>query len=125
MSAREPKPIDAATERRLAAGMAYIQKHFRKGPRLPEIAAAGDLSPFHFHRLFHHHYGKTPKQVLTELQIAEAQRLVLAGKPLPDVARRTGFAHQSHLTYRFKMFVGKTPDRWLRAAKAEGIARAA
>ena len=58
--------------------------------------------------------GRTPKQVMNELQVAEAQRLMAAGTPLRDVAALAGFAHRSHFTSRFKMLTPTTPSRWLR-----------
>src|SRR5687768_18567717 len=76
---------------RLQSAMAYIQREFRRGPTLPEIARAAHLSPFHFHRMFRRAFGKTPKHVMVELQIAEAQKLMLAGVPLAKAAKRAGF----------------------------------
>ena len=66
------------------------------------------------HAVLHRPFGRTPKQVITELQIAEAQRLMAAGTPLKDVARLIGFAHQTHFTHRFKLLTLTTPARWLR-----------
>ena len=102
---------------RLSAAMAFMQREFRRGPKLAEIARAAHLSPFHFHRLFRRHFDKTPKQVLVELQIAEAQKLMLAGVPLAKAAKRAGFAQQSHLSTRFKKVTGLTPGQWLLRAK--------
>src|SRR5687767_6916988 len=98
---------------RLQSAMAYIQREFRRGPTLPEIARAAHLSPYHFHRMFRVAFGKTPKQVMVELQIAEAQKLMLAGVPLAKTAKRAGFAQQSHLSTRFKKVTGLTPGQWL------------
>lgn len=93
--------------------MAYLQREFRRGPTLPEIARTAHLSPFHFHRLFRQEFAKTPKQIMVELQIAEAQKLMLAGVPLAKAAKRAGFAQQSHLSTRFKKMTGLTPGQWL------------
>jgi AraC-like DNA-binding protein len=112
-----PKPdhkIDADCVRRLDTAMDFIRSRFRDGIDLHDIAKAASYSPFHLHRLFHRHFGRTPKAVMTELQIAEAQRLMAAGTPLRDVAALTGFAHQSHFTSRFKMLTLTTPSRWVR-----------
>lgn len=106
--------FDADCVRRLDAAMDYIHAHYREGIHLPDVARAASYSPFHLHRLFHRHFGRTPKQVITKLQVAEAQRLMAAGTPLKDIARKTGFAHQSHLTTRFKQITLTTPARWAR-----------
>src|SRR5688572_11375245 len=112
-----PKPeqkIDADCVRRLDAAMDFIRSRYREGITLPDVARAASYSPFYLHRLFHRHFGRTPKQVITELQIAEAQRLMSAGTPVRDVAFMTGFAHQSHFMSRFKLMTLTTPARWLR-----------
>lgn len=97
-----------------------MAKEFRRNPRLSEIARIAHFSEYHFHRLFRKRFGKTPKQLLVELQIDEAKRLMLAGQRPADAAGRAGFSHQSHLTSRFKSVTGLTPKQWLLAAqKAE------
>jgi AraC-like DNA-binding protein len=106
-------PIDGQPDPRLLTAMEFMRREFRRGPKLPEIARAAHLSPFHFHRSFRKHFGKTPKQVLAELQIAEVQRLILQGTSLGEAARHVGFAQQSHLTTRFKQVTGMTPTAWL------------
>jgi len=107
---RKPTAGEAALDR----AMAYIVEHFSKPPRLVEVAAAAGLSPFHLHREFRRHFGETPKEVMTRLQIERAKGLMLRGVPLAEVAGRCGFGHQSHLTLRFKMKTGLTPSRWLK-----------
>ena len=103
----------------LAAARAFIERAFRRNVSLSEVAAAARLSPFHFHRLFRRHYGKTPKQFVDELRIAEAKRLALGGMRLEDVARAVGFANQSHLSQRFKQLTGQRPGQWLRANRGK------
>jgi AraC-like DNA-binding protein len=68
----DSEAIDAQLARRLDAGMDFIRQHFREGIGLPDVARAAGYSPFHFHRLFHRHFGRTPKQVITEMQVAES-----------------------------------------------------
>ena len=112
-----PKPdhkIDADCLRRLDAAMDFIRRRFRDGIDLSDIAKAANYSPFHLHRLFHRHFGRTPKQVRSELQVAEAQRLMAAGTPLREIAALAGFSHQSHFASRFKMLTLTTPSRWVR-----------
>jgi AraC-like DNA-binding protein len=108
---------DNAPDGRLLKAMEFMRREFRRGPKLPEIARAAHLSPFHFHRSFRRQFGKTPKQILAELQIAEVQRLILTGVSLGEAAKHVGFAQQSHLTARFKQVIGMTPTAWLTLAK--------
>src|SRR5688572_5810400 len=104
-------------EARLRTAVDFMSREFRRNPRLSEIARVAHFSEYHFHRLFRKRYGKTPKQLLVELQIDEAKRLMMAGQRPADAARRAGFSHQSHLTARFKTITGVTPRQWLIAAR--------
>jgi len=93
--------------------MDYLRKHFREAPRLRDVAKAAHFSPYHFHRIFRNHYGKTFKMAATELQIEEAKRLLLSGKPIAEVSKSVGFASHASFTTRFKRLVGASPHQWL------------
>lgn len=107
-------------EARLQSTLAFMTREFRRNPRLAEIARVAHFSEYHFHRLFRKRFGHTPKQMVIKLQIEEAQRLMLAGHRPADAARQAGFAHQSHLTTRFKAATGTTPRQWLLAHSQTG-----
>jgi AraC family transcriptional regulator len=103
-----------------APAIRIIEKRFRFNPSFTEMAKACSLSPFHFHRRFTIAFSKTPKQMVTEKQIALAKELLLAGKrALPDIAKHCGWAHQSHMTDRFRRVVGLPPRRWAKAERAK------
>jgi AraC-like DNA-binding protein len=88
-----------------------------KNATLHEVAASVGLSPFHFHRRFVELTGMAPKQYLFDCQIADAQAMLLEGRlELYAIARKCGFAHQSHFTSRFRQATGLTPTRWRKAA---------
>jgi AraC family transcriptional regulator len=98
-------------------------KHYRRGPTLEEVAASVHLSQFHFHRRFSDVFGLTPKELLYDLQIDEAKRLLSDPRQaLADIARHCGFSHQSHFTSRFKQGTGLTPTRWRRVTVSSGRA---
>lgn len=109
-----PGDFDADPElARLVPAARYIVEHFSSGPTLHAIAAVAQLSPFHFHRQFSEMLGITPKHLLFDLQIEMASRLVRnEDVELSEIARRCGFAHQSHFTSRFRQATGLTPTRW-------------
>ena len=111
--AKETEPIAA----RMEAALAFIKRAFRENPAIDDIAKTASVSPFYFHRLFRKRYGKTPKQFVLELQIAEVQRLALAGTSLQDAAELTGFSNPSHMSMRFKQLIGLTPAKWRRAER--------
>ena len=51
---------------RIADAIGYINANIQQQPSLDEIAAAINLSPFHFQRLFSRWAGVTPKKYLQE-----------------------------------------------------------
>jgi AraC-like DNA-binding protein len=103
---------------RLIPAFGYMNRNYRKCPRLQDIARSTRLSPFHFHRRFAELLGLTPKQFMLDCQIHEAKTKLLAGKTeLADIARDCGFSHQSHFTSRFKQCTGQTPTRWRRSVR--------
>ena len=100
--------------------MTFMTREFRRNPRLSEIARVAHFSEYHFHRLFRKRFGKTPKRVLVELQIEEAQRLMLDGHRPAEAADTAGFSHQSHLSSRFRQVLGVTPGQWLASERTRG-----
>ena len=112
----------SAIEPKLDRAMAYIRRHFARPVTLQDLARAVGLSPFHLHRQFRRHFGQTPKEVATRLQVEKAKGLILKGVPLSDVARRCGFSHQSHFASRFKMKTGLTARAWLKREVAKKAA---
>ena len=115
-AALRPDAFSADAElSRLAGAVAFMVEHFRRSPTLGDVADAVHLSQFHFHRRFSDLFGLTPKHLLYDLQLNEAQRMLAdPQQPLASIARQCGFAHQSHFTSRFKQGTGLTPTRWRR-----------
>jgi AraC-like DNA-binding protein len=112
--AKDGTRVSETTRRRLAAARDLIERDFRRRRlSLSDVAEAAHLSIYHFHRLFRRHYGMTPKQAINALRVAEVQRLMLSGASLIEASAAVGFSHQSHMTCRFKQFVGMTPRQWL------------
>ena len=125
MKSEAPQPFVRAIaphqKLRLEKAMAYLEKHFRAAPRLRDVAKAAHFSPYHFHRIFRQHFGKTFKIAATELQIGEAKRLLLEGKSVADVSRVLGFASHASFTNRFKRCIGASPNQWLRIQRMKKI----
>jgi AraC family transcriptional regulator len=82
---------------------------------LTELADVAGLSPTHFARAFKESVGSAPHQYLMGLRIERARRLLDSPDAvLSDVAARTGFADQAHLTRLFKRQFGVTPGAFKR-----------
>jgi AraC family transcriptional regulator len=86
------------------------------GPPLEELARACRLSTRHFARAFKQSTGLPPHQWMLRRRIESAQALLRGTNlPLADIALRSAFASQSHLTRVFTAQVGVSPGAWRRA----------
>ncbi len=95
----------------------YLREHYAENVFLDELSALVNLSPFHFSRLFTEQVGIPPHAFQTQLRIARARSLLLRGHSISQIAARTGFADQSHLTRHFKRLVGVTPGQYRLSSK--------
>jgi AraC-like DNA-binding protein len=98
--------------------MRYIRREFAGAPRVRDVARAAGWSPLHLQRRFTERYGRTVKQVVDELRIAAARRMLLRGVRHGEISRRLNFATPSHFTYRFRQLMGMSPSRWLRQQRS-------
>lgn len=92
----------------------YLEAHYAEDVSLAALARLTGLSPFHLLRTFRSAIGLTPHAYVTQVRVAQAKRLLLAGLPLTQVALDTGFGDQSHFTKRFKQIVGVAPGQYRR-----------
>jgi AraC-like DNA-binding protein len=84
-------------------------------PSLEELAAAVNLSPFHFARVFRRATGMPPHTWLMQRRIAQARALLQNGCLPLEVATQLGFADQSHLSRQFKQAYGVGPGAYRNA----------
>ena len=91
----------------------YINAHLEEDLSLSEIAAAADLSQFHFARAFRVSTGLTPQQYLMRQRIERAKHLLAENDlPLVEISLQTGFKNQSHFTTLFRKYTKFTPKLW-------------
>ena len=90
----------------------YLHEHATAKIMLAELADIACLSEYHLCHAFSQHFGVAPHQYLTQLRVDRAKRLLLAGTPVSDVARQTGFYDNSHLLRHFRRIVGVLPSRY-------------
>jgi AraC family transcriptional regulator len=94
----------------LQQAIAYIQEHLDRDLSLDEIAAAINLSAYHFSRLFKQSTGLAPHQYHIRCRVERAKELLQAGEmTIADIATQVGFYDQSHLSRHFKRIVGVSP----------------
>lgn len=87
----------------------YLRAHADAQVSLPRLAELAGLSRFHLLRLFSRATGLSPHAYHLQLRVERAKTLLRQGLPIAEVAGRTGFGDQSHLTNVFKRYVGATP----------------
>lgn len=92
-------------------------------PSLAELADLTGLSQFALLRAFRRETGMPPHAYLNQLRVRRARLLLDSGLAPADVAARTGFADQAHLTRHFKRVVGVPPAAYQRERLAmRGVA---
>ena len=100
---------------RIRRAQDFIRENLTDGISLKQIAeAAGDVSPYHFARLFKQATGFSPYQFLIECRVLTAQQLLRSKRELSlgEIAFRCGFADQSAFTRCFRQRTGLTPKRY-------------
>jgi len=107
----------AAAPQAVAQARAYLESCYPGNVSLQQLVEITGLSPFHLTRVFHQKVGLPPHAYLNQVRVREAKKLLLAGRPIAEVAVETGFADQSHLTRRFKRIVGVTPGQYVLYSK--------
>lgn len=92
----------------------YIYEHLHRNITLVELSTIVRISPYHFLRLFKKSIGVTPHQYILQCRIDQAKYLLQHGEfTISEIAVRTGFCDQSHLTRQFKRRIGVTPKQLL------------
>ena len=62
---------------RINRAIDHVLAHLGSPVRLDEVAAVAGLSPFHFHRIFHHSTGESLARFVTRLRLERALRLLI------------------------------------------------
>jgi AraC family transcriptional regulator len=87
----------------------YVLAHLDEPIEVEALAGIAGRSPFHFTRVFTKSVGTTPHRYVVHLRLRRAIELVREGRSgLAEIAVRTGFADQSHLSRWAKRVHGVT-----------------
>jgi AraC family transcriptional regulator len=93
------RPRGALGEDKLRRLRDYVVAHLDEPIGVEALADIAGRSPFHFTRVFTRSVGVTPHRYVVHLRLQRAIELVREGRSgLAEIAARTGFADQSHLS---------------------------
>lgn len=99
-----------SSQRRLAVARRLIHTHYFEPLTLAQIAAAANMSVFHFSRSFRAAYGKSPHQEVVELRVRLAEHLLVGTRiEIAAIARAVGFDSRSTLFRHFVRLRNESP----------------
>lgn len=108
-SMRRRTGLSPERERRV---ISFVEANVGEPIDVEDMAAAANLSRYHFCRAFKVTTGLTPTRFLMARRIERAKKMLRDGRPIADVAHECAFSSQSHFTSTFKREVGMTPGRF-------------
>ncbi|MGA0599664.1 helix-turn-helix domain-containing protein [Caulobacter sp. KR2-114] len=111
-----PRPVlDPVTFRRLCRARDLAAARLDDPPGLAEMAAAANLSPWHFHRLFADAFGATPHGFVAERRLAAAKHLLLSGEAsVTEACVALGYSSLGTFSARFRAATGLSPTAFRR-----------
>ncbi|KAF3996538.1 AraC family transcriptional regulator [Glaciimonas immobilis] len=99
---------------RLAKALIAIQTDPARAWTLSDMAAAAGMSRARFAVRFRAITGQTPADYLASWRVVSAQRLLLQGLQLKQIAFDVGYGSASTLTRVFVRKLGRSPIHWLK-----------
>jgi AraC family transcriptional regulator of adaptative response/methylated-DNA-[protein]-cysteine methyltransferase len=98
MNPQQPEArLGARDFERICEALRYIEEHWREQPTLERMAAAVNLSPYYFNRLFHQWAGITPKAYVQLITGAVAKAGLRQRQPLLHTALQVGLSGPGRL----------------------------
>lgn len=105
----------------LARVTAHIHDHLAEPLDLAALAVVADLSPFHWHRIYHALMGETVAATVRRVRLHRASGyLAQTTLTVTEVARRCGYPNAQSFTRAFRQTFGQSPQSW-RASRTEEL----
>ncbi len=99
---------------RMRSTRKFIQLNFKKKINLDQLASRSNLSKYHFLRLFRLCFQQSPKEMIIDLKMKEAQKMLKDKKRCSDIAFYLGYADQAAFSNQFKKLFKYSPSEFVR-----------
>jgi AraC-like DNA-binding protein len=110
-----PTPRRLGLDQRLRRVRRLLESDYQRPLDLAEMAALACVSRFHFLREFRKAFGRTPYQLLLDIRLREACRLLQTGAlPIQEISRKVGFASSDGFYRAFRRRYGRPPSEYPR-----------
>ena len=109
---RQTSTQKARDYERVGAAIRYLEDHVRDQPELSDVAAAVNMSEFHFQRLFRRWAGITPKRFLQYLTVGYAKEALRESRSVLDAAFEVGLSGPGRLHDLFVSCEAMTPGEY-------------
>ena len=96
----------------ITRAMEWLDANSEQNVSIHSLADVAGLSPYYLVRAFHRQVGVPPHRYHMIQRVNRARKLLTSGLALSEVAYRSGFCDQSHLTRCFKRTLGVTPGSY-------------
>jgi AraC-like DNA-binding protein len=98
---------------RFAVLIRYMQLHLNRKLSRDELAEQVHLNPNYLDRIFHEFHGLTPMQMLRDMRLQEARRLLgYNDSPLSSIAQQCGMGDSAYLHRQFVKAFQMTPGQY-------------
>lgn len=101
--------ITALADPKVGKALRLLHGHVGHRWTVPLLASEVGMSRSAFTQRFTERVGRPPVEYLTHWRMVLAQRKLVAGQPVADIAAEVGYSSQSAFSHAFKRTMGRTP----------------
>src|SRR5690606_24148934 len=115
-------PVSESYASRLMRVSAYIHDHLDHELDLTSLAEIACLSAYHWHRIYHAHFGETVAATVKRLRLQRAAAdLAHTDMPIRRIALRARYDSQASFTRAFKSAYGMPPATYRKTGGHTGF----
>jgi PAS domain S-box-containing protein len=96
----------------IKAPVDFIRQNYHQDISIDDLAKSSFLSVSALERRFKKYLSKTPKQILNEIRLENARRMLIeTSQPIMEIAYQCGFSEHSYFSKKFKALFGVLPSQ--------------